>query len=148
VKNPTLLLLVVILIAQPVDAQFARAQMMGSQMGPMMQGEHSLMAWLNGAELKATPAQPEPKLDSRMRSLGEGSYKHHCAVCHDEKGDGKGPQAAGLRPPPRDFTKGVYKFRSTPGGTLPTDEDVWKTISNGLHGTAMVPWISLSENER
>ena len=64
------------------------------------------------------------------------------------KGDGRGLRAAGLLPPPRDFTKGVFAFRSTPSGTLPTDEDLWKVISNGLHGTAMVPWISLSEKDR
>jgi hypothetical protein len=44
--------------------------------------------------------------------------------------------------------RGVFEFRSTPTGTLPTDEDIWKVISNGLHGTAMVPWISLSEKDR
>ena len=35
-----------------------------------------------------------------------------------------------------------------PTGTLPTNEDIWKVISDGLHGTAMVPWITLSETDR
>jgi cytochrome c oxidase cbb3-type subunit 2 len=147
------LILALILIATPVAASFAFAQTMGSQMGPMMQGSgmhsmHGIMAWLNGADLRATPSEPEPRLDWRMRSVGKRVYDEHCVMCHGDKGEGKGPQAAGLRPPPRDFTRGVFKFRSTPSGTLPTDEDLWKTISDGLHGTAMVPWISLSENER
>jgi hypothetical protein len=46
------------------------------------------------------------------------------------------------------FTGGIYEFRSTPSGALPTDEDIWTVISAGLHGTAMVPWISLSEEDR
>ncbi len=68
--------------------------------------------------------------------------------CHGAEGDGKGPRAGQLYPRPRDFTKGVYEFRSTPTGTLPTDEDIWKVVSGGLHGTAMVPWITFSENDR
>lgn len=57
-------------------------------------------------------------------------------------------RARQLLPRPRDFTKGVYEFRSTPTGALPTDEDLWKVISTGLHGTAMVPWITLPEYDR
>jgi cytochrome c oxidase cbb3-type subunit 2 len=149
----SLLLLLLMLIEAPIGSSSAEAQMMGSHMGPMMQAGgmrsmHYLVEWLNGAELKATPAQPEPRLDEHIRALGKRLYLDHCAVCHGDQGDGKGPRAAGLKPPPHDFTKGVYKFRSTPSGTLPMDEDLWKTISDGLHGTAMVPWISLSENER
>jgi mono/diheme cytochrome c family protein len=152
-KNLAVPFLVLMLIAPPLHASPASAQMTGSDMGLIMRGGgvrsmHTLMAWLNGAELKAVSVQPEPRLDSRMRSVGKRVYNDHCAVCHGDKGDGNGPQAVGLRPPPRAFTKGVYKFRSTPSGTLPTDRDLWRTISDGLHGTAMVPWISLSENER
>jgi cytochrome c oxidase cbb3-type subunit 2 len=141
------------LLMTPAAAPRAFAQMMGSHMGPMMrpgsmESMRSLMAWLNGAELNTAPSQPEPRIDSQMRSVGKTVYNQHCAVCHGDKGDGKGPQAAGLKPPPRNFTTGVYKFRSTPSGTLPIDQDLWKTISDGLHGTSMVPWISLSENQR
>ena len=107
-----------------------------------------VMAWMNGAELTALPAHPAPARDAGMRSRGGHLYREHCAVCHGIKGDGKGPRASQLSPPPRDFTRGVYRFRSTPHGTLPTDEDLWKVISDGLHGTAMVPWVSLSENDR
>jgi mono/diheme cytochrome c family protein len=33
---------------------------------------------------------------------------------------------------PRDFTVGAFKFRSTPSGCLPTDEDLMRTIENGI----------------
>ncbi len=137
-----------------IDAPFARGQMMGSQTGEMMGGGggmgwmRTLMAWMNGAELKLVPAVPKPSPDSSTLALGKRLYGEHCAVCHGAKGDGNGPRASGLSPAPRDFSKGVYKFRSTPSGALPTDDDLWKVISDGLHGTAMVPWVSLSEKER
>ena len=113
-----------------------------------MRSMGDVMAWMNGAELKFHPTKPEPALDASMRSLGGRLYSQHCAVCHGVKGDGNGPRATQLSPSPRDFIKGVYRFRSTPTGALPTDEDLWKVISDGLHGTAMVPWLSLSENDR
>ena len=49
---------------------------------------------------------------------------------------------------PRDFTQGTFKFRSTPSGTLPTDEDLHRTITNGLHRTFMPRWAPLTELER
>ena len=154
-KNARLILsTLALLLGLLLDARSAHAQMMDHHMGSMMGGRggmrsmHDVMAWMNGAELKARPAKPEPVLDAGMRSLGERLYSEHCAVCHGAKGDGNGPRATELSPSPRDFTKGVYKFRSTPSRTLPTDEDLWQVISDGLHGTAMVPWVGLSENER
>ena len=36
-----------------------------------------------------------------------------------------------------DFTKGLYKFRTTNSGELPTDEDLFRTISRGIPGTTM-----------
>jgi mono/diheme cytochrome c family protein len=70
-------------------------------------------------------------------------YRARCAVCHGPEGRGDGPAAALLTPPPRDFTTGVYKFRSTPSGTLPTEADVFRTITRGLPGTSMPPFADL-----
>jgi cytochrome c oxidase cbb3-type subunit 2 len=39
---------------------------------------------------------------------------------------------------PRDFTKGVFKFRSTPSGSLPTDADLERTLLHGV-GTSSMP---------
>ena len=64
-------------------------------------------------------------------------YARHCADCHGSKGRGDGPAAGMLSPPPRDFTSGHYKIRSTPSGTLPTPRDVTATIARGLPGTSM-----------
>src|SRR6186997_48140 len=67
-------------------------------------------------------------------------YEQRCAVCHGKTGRGDGPFAGLLDPRPRDFTTGRFKFRSTETGSLPTDEDLAASITNGLHGTSMPSW--------
>ncbi len=64
-------------------------------------------------------------------------YAKHCAVCHGDAGKGDGPAMGALHPRPRAFTAGIYKFRSTPSGSLPTAEDVEQSIRLGLPGTSM-----------
>jgi mono/diheme cytochrome c family protein len=64
-------------------------------------------------------------------------YDANCATCHGQDGRGDGPAAGLLRPTPRDFTRGIYKFRSTVSGSLPTDDDLIRVISAGLPGTSM-----------
>jgi cytochrome c oxidase cbb3-type subunit 2 len=80
--------------------------------------------------------------------LGKRIYQENCAACHGDKGDGKGPQADKLMTKPRDFTTGIYKFRSTLSGSLPLDQDIFKTISRGVRGTSMLAQLQLSEQER
>src|SRR5215471_14383376 len=80
--------------------------------------------------------------------LGQRVYEQNCAACHGDKGDGKGPQADKVKTKPRDFTGGIYKFRSTPSGSLPLDQDIFRTISRGVRGTSMLAQLQLSEQER
>jgi cytochrome c oxidase cbb3-type subunit 2 len=75
-------------------------------------------------------------------------YSENCAACHGERGDGNGPEAGRLKTQPRDFTGGIYKFRSTPSGSLPLDEDIYRSISQGVRGTSMLAQLHLSEKER
>ena len=63
------------------------------------------------------------------------------------KGDGKGPAAELLLPKPRDFTSGIYKIRTTANKT-PTDDDIFKIVTDGMPGTSMPPWKVLPERER
>ena len=79
--------------------------------------------------------------------LGERVYLQSCAACHGIKGDGKGPEAYRLATKPRDFTSGLYKFRSTPSGSLPLDNDIVRTIQQGVRGTSMLPQRHLSEQD-
>jgi mono/diheme cytochrome c family protein len=71
---------------------------------------------------------------------GKDLYDKYCAACHGEEGNGNGPLYGALYPKPRDFTKGQYKIRSNPTGSLPTDADLIHVISVGVHGTSMIPW--------
>ncbi len=68
---------------------------------------------------------------------GEKIYVKECAVCHGEKGEGDGRAAYLLFPKPRNFTSGVFKIHSTPTGNPPTAEDLVRTISRGMPGSAM-----------
>jgi cytochrome c oxidase cbb3-type subunit 2 len=80
--------------------------------------------------------------------LGERIYLESCAACHGQKGDGKGQEVDRLKTKPRDFTSGKYKFRSTPSGSLPLDEDIFRTVSQGVRTTSMLAQLHLSEKER
>jgi mono/diheme cytochrome c family protein len=74
-------------------------------------------------------------------NLGYQSYMRYCYACHGEKGDGHGPSSYGLRPPPRNFTLGIFKFaRLRSSDELPNDEDLKYIVKNGLHGSAMLAW--------
>ncbi len=83
-----------------------------------------------------------------LRTKGERVYQTQCVGCHGSKGDGHGPAAEMLIVKPRDFTKGLFKFRSTPNGTLPTDADLYRTITLGVNRTSMPEWSMLPELER
>ncbi len=71
---------------------------------------------------------------------GRHSYVHYCYACHGMNGDGKGPAAPGLNPPPRDFRLGAFKFGAVRSGELPNNEDFIRIVQGGLHGTAMLEW--------
>jgi DMSO reductase family type II enzyme heme b subunit len=84
---------------------------------------------------------------SYSEDKGKIIYDKWCAQCHGEKGDGKGPATDFVFPKPRDFTKGTYKFHSTPSGEPAVDADIIRTIREGNQGTSMPPWRQFSDSE-
>lgn len=84
--------------------------------------------------------------DSGTISAERGSEVYHeaCAPCHGDNGDGNGPVSVSLATKPRDFNKGVYKFRSTASGELPTDYDILRIINSGIYHTAMPSFAQMS----
>ena len=97
-----------------------------------------------GHETKGEEKGPEKKKDD------EGTqkiYLKRCAPCHGKNGKGDGPAADFMVPRPRNFTWGIYKFRTTMSGFTPTDEDLFRTIRRGLPGTAMPAWKQLTDEE-
>jgi len=91
------------------------------------------------AQIKETP---------ELVKKGEEVFKRECVVCHGEKADGNGTAAYLLFPKPRNLTRGIFKVRSTPTGEPPTDEDIFKTLTNGFPGSAMPSFRALTEEER
>lgn len=98
----------------------------------------------------------KPKISETPENVERGRviYFKRCVFCHGLVGDGNGPAADYLDPRPRDFTLGVFKFRTTETGELPLDEDLFITVSRGLQGTGMQPFDNdiikngLTEEER
>jgi mono/diheme cytochrome c family protein len=77
-----------------------------------------------------------------------GLYRKHCAHCHGLSGDGAGPSAVFLEPYPRDFRRGIFKYKSTPGPLAPpTHEDLARAIRNGSPGSAMPAFNLLTDAE-
>lgn len=89
-----------------------------------------------------------PEITDEMVAAGELAYANNCASCHGVEGDGEGPGAKYLNPKPRNFQLGTYKLRSTPNGELPTQHDLFRTITNGIENSMMPAFASLSEDER
>jgi len=79
---------------------------------------------------------------------GKVVYERYCIQCHGEQGDGNGESAPWLVPKPRNFRQGMFKFRSTPDGTLPLVSDLDRTITYGLYGTSMTPFGSIEPRAR
>jgi len=101
-------------------------------------------AWalFHSAVALATPADPE------AARRGAHAFGRYCVSCHGVQGDGRGPSADWIDPRPRILTSGTFKFRSTASGELPTDDDLFRTISNGLHHTNMPHWDAITAMER
>lgn len=111
--------------------------------GWMSSGQPLVVHWTStaGASLPTTAlALPDRVIPPDVLRRGFVTYQRHCAGCHGVAGDGRGPSGVGLSPPPRDFTRGAFKFAAVPAGALPRDEDLARTIRRGLAGTAMPAW--------
>lgn len=69
--------------------------------------------------------------------LGKEIYEKRCWGCHGMKGDGAGPAKDFLAYQSRDFTTGLYEYKSTLEDALPYDEDLIRTVADGLPRAAM-----------
>ena len=106
----------------------------------------SLCLWPLAADTNSPPFQPNFPDDS-LWPQGRYVYQRNCLVCHGAYGDGRGEMGRELKPAPRHFGRGLFKYRSTPAGALPTDEDLERTVRGGLAGTAMPVFSNLSDRE-
>ncbi len=104
------------------------------------------------------PVGESPPLTPGLLKYGEWTYRGLCIGCHGIKGDGGGAvwELADKYAPdhklprrPRDFEGAVFKVRSTPSGSLPTDWDLFTAISRGLVANEDMPSFKfLPERDR
>ena len=108
---------------------------------------------LVAGSLLGGPAEAlKPKEETGQgKTRGKQLYEQSCLLCHGASGRGDGPaaffNAAYLAPRPTDFTIGSFKFRSTRSGELPTDQDLFRTVTRGVPGY-MPSFRELTEQER
>jgi mono/diheme cytochrome c family protein len=93
------------------------------------------------AELKPPPASP------KLLALGKQIYAQQCAACHGPQGRGDGEAAYLLYPKPRNFVAANYRLVST-WDRVPTDQDLFDTITRGMPGSAMPSWGHLPAEQR
>ncbi|MEE8349804.1 MAG: ethylbenzene dehydrogenase-related protein [Acidobacteriota bacterium] len=118
-----------------------------------------LMASFLLASMACSPAPTEEEITGgfapvsylasspELLDLGKSTYAKKCLPCHGEEGDGQGEAAYLLFPKPRNFVEAKYRLIST-WETMPTDEDLFSTISRGMPGSAMPSWAHLPERTR
>jgi cytochrome c oxidase cbb3-type subunit 2 len=90
----------------------------------------------------------KPASDAALLERGKQLFATNCTTCHGVDGKGDGPAAFAAQPRPRNFTKGIFKIHSNENGSLPTDEDLFDTITRGMGGTAMPRFERLPAADR
>ncbi len=86
-------------------------------------------------------------VQSDQQGVPQGLFREHCSQCHSITGSGAGPAAQWLSSYPRDFRMGKFKFKSTPMGHPPTDQDLKQVLIKGIPGTAMPSFRLLPDEE-
>ncbi|QQR79936.1 MAG: cytochrome c [Deltaproteobacteria bacterium] len=107
-----------------------------------------LLATLGAATAFAQSRFVESIKKQEMIQMGKKGYETRCSGCHGLEGNGNGPGAKMLFPKPRDFTRGVFKFKTVPLGMMPANDDLLKTLNQGVVGTSMPSFALVSDVEK
>ena len=92
-------------------------------------------------------SEDEKRMELHLYMKGRYVFQKNCVDCHGSTGRGNGPWAAELDVKPRNFRTGLFKFRTTPYGKLPVNDDLRRTIRSGISGTAMPVFSHLLDDE-
>ena len=88
-----------------------------------------------------TPSVPAGLLASRdAQQAGAAIFAANCAICHGANGDGHGERREGMFPPPANLRLPPWSDPSSAGKSF-------LVIRNGVRGTAMPPWPTLSDQQ-
>ena len=85
------------------------------------------------------PVPAERLASPAARDRGRALFLTNCALCHGERADGHGQRQL-LSSRPADFTSKDWRRTVTP-------RKVYSVLREGVHGTAMPAWPSLTEDE-
>jgi cytochrome c oxidase cbb3-type subunit I/II len=99
------------------------------------------------ADTAEAPARMFTAPDRDLFRQGRFVYQKNCQACHGRFGEGNGELVRDWEVQPRNFQKAQFKYRSTPYGKLPTDEDLKRTIRHGVSGSAMPVFEQLQDSE-
>ncbi len=88
------------------------------------------------------------EVSAEVLNRGARVYALFCVSCHAGDGSGRGNAARSFDKPPRDFREADFEYVSGPVGSLPTDDDLATTITEGRPGTGMPAWNGLSTEDR
>lgn len=87
------------------------------------------------------PVPPPADLSSPIvREEGRRLFMQDCALCHGRSADGHGPRRVGMDPPPADL-------RVPPWSERADAFEVFRTIRDGVPGTAMPSWRILGDRQ-
>lgn len=97
---------------------------------------------------KKIAAETQEKLkDTALFFRGLRTFERMCVECHGRTGLGNGAWSETMTNKPRNLRSGIFKFRTTPYGKLPSDDDLRRTIREGIAGTAMPTFAKMNERE-
>jgi len=143
-RNISVSLLVAVGAAPPALSQTPDEQMSEQTQQAADLAEPEEEVW-TPPDLNIDTIQSRPQIDLVR---GAELYRVRCAACHGPSGRGDGAAARFMDPKPRDLVSGTYKLRSTATGELPTDSDLYRTVSRGIRGTGMPGWSGLQPEDR
>lgn len=142
---------------EKIDALIAYKQSLGFQMADMRAnrqrywkqeaiaaytaGPDRNVEWLHSWVPDGWKTLPNPYPTANVRlAQGKKIYESFCTGCHGPIGDGMGPAARYLNPPPLNFT--ILRGRGITGGIL------YFQIMNGITGTSMMYFKKDLESEK
>jgi mono/diheme cytochrome c family protein len=147
--RPALAVAIAILMAgcsRPIEEEYTSSDAV-NKLAPELQKK--VVAALNSE--CGTPAAPKlignDRVSPEQLKRGEELYTYHCSRCHGTTGDGKGAMAEFMRPRPRDYRRGVFKFTTTPYGYKPRRADLLRTLRRGVPGTSMPSFKLLPDED-